>query len=184
VAVARELGVDDEAVGRALQGFQGIGRRFHAVECDRPGGSVMLVDDYAHHPRELAATMKAIREGWPGRRLLMVFQPHRYSRTHEQFDDFVKVLSGADALVLAEVYPAGEALVAGAEGRDLARAIRARGQVEPVLVDPLADLPEVLDGLLRPQDILLTAGAGDIGAVAARLPRLLCSGVDQEEALI
>jgi len=183
VAVARELGVDDEAVGRALQGFQGIGRRFHAVECARPGGSVMLVDDYAHHPRELAATMKAIREGWPGRRLLMVFQPHRYSRTQEQFDDFVKVLSGADALVLTEVYPAGEPLVAGAEGRDLARAIRARGQVEPVLVDPLADLPEVLDGLVRPEDILLTAGAGDIGAVAARLPRLLCSGVDQEEAL-
>jgi UDP-N-acetylmuramate--alanine ligase len=183
VAVARELDVDDDATARALEGFQGIGRRFHTVECERRGGDLILVDDYAHHPRELAATLAAIREAWPRRRLLTVFQPHRYSRTHEQFDDFVKVLSGADALVLTEVYPAGEAPLVGAEGRDLARAIRARGQVEPVLVDPLSDLPEVLEGLVRPGDIVLTAGAGDIGAVAARLPLLLCRSADREETL-
>jgi UDP-N-acetylmuramate--alanine ligase len=174
VAVARELGVDDAAVRRGLEGFQGIGRRFHTVSCRRGGGEVVLVDDYAHHPRELAATLEAIREGWPGRRLLMVFQPHRYTRTQEQFDDFVRVLSGADALVLTEVYAAGEPPIPGADGRDLARAIRARGQVEPVFVDPLAELPAVLGGLVRPGDIVLTAGAGDIGAAARRLPEQLC----------
>ncbi len=174
VAVARELGVADEAIQRGLAGFQGIGRRFNAVECRRPEGEVMLVDDYAHHPRELAATIAAIREGWPGRRLVLAFQPHRYTRTQEQFDDFVQVLSRADVLVLTEIYPAGEAAIAGAEGRDLARAIRARGQVEPVFIDPVGDLPDVLDGLLQAGDVLLTAGAGDIGAIAARLPELVC----------
>jgi len=181
VAVARELGVADEAIRRGLAGFQGIGRRFNALRCGRPDGEVMLVDDYAHHPRELAATMDAIREGWPGRRLLLAFQPHRYTRTQEQFDDFVQVLSRTDVLLLTEVYAAGETPIPGAEGRDLARAIRARGQVEPVFVDPVGDLPGVLDGLLEPGDILLTAGAGDIGAIAARLPELVCERLLERE---
>ncbi|MGD8310688.1 MAG: cyanophycin synthetase, partial [Chromatiales bacterium] len=179
VAVARELGVEDSAIRRALEGFQGIGRRFHTRVCGFDDGEIVLVDDYAHHPRELAATLEAIREGWPGRRLLMAFQPHRYTRTQEQFDDFVRVLSRADALVLTDVYPAGERPIPGADGRDLARAIRARGQVEPVFVDPLAELPGVLAGLLRPGDVVLTAGAGDIGAVAAGLAQRLCAKADE-----
>jgi UDP-N-acetylmuramate--alanine ligase len=179
VAVARELGVEDSAIRRALEGFQGIGRRFHTRVCGFGDGEIVLVDDYAHHPRELAATLEAIREGWPGRRLLMAFQPHRYTRTQEQFDDFVRVLSRADALVLTDVYPAGERPIPGADGRDLARAIRARGQVEPVFVDPLAELPGVLAGLLRPGDVVLTAGAGDIGAVAAGLAQRLCAKADE-----
>jgi UDP-N-acetylmuramate--alanine ligase len=133
----------------------------------------MLVDDYGHHPREVAATVAAVRDGWPERRLVLVFQPHRYSRTREQFEDFVKVLSQTDVLVLSEVYAAGEEPLPGADGRTLSRAIRLRGQVDPVFVDPLAELPEVLRGLLRDGDILLTCGAGDIGQVAQGLAEQL-----------
>ncbi|MES9844706.1 MAG: UDP-N-acetylmuramate--L-alanine ligase [Candidatus Sedimenticola sp. PURPLELP] len=171
IAVARELGVEISAIQRALDGFQGIGRRFQTNECRLPDGrEILLVDDYGHHPREVAATLEAVREGWPKRRMVLAFQPHRYTRTQEQFDDFVQVLSKPDLLVLAEVYAAGEAPIAGAEGRDLSRAIRTRGQVEPVFVDPVGDLPEVLGGLVRDGDIVLTLGAGDIGAIAAALP--------------
>ncbi len=177
IAVALELGVSEAAIQQALAGFQGIGRRFQTSECHLPGGgSVLLVDDYGHHPREVAATLEAVREGWPGRRLLLAFQPHRYSRTQEQFDDFVQILSRADVLVLTEVYPAGESPIPGADGRALSRAIRTRGQVDPVFVDPVADLPEVLAGLLRDGDMVLTLGAGDIGTVAAKLPTLICNG--------
>jgi UDP-N-acetylmuramate--alanine ligase len=130
----------------------------------------LLIDDYAHHPREIAPTLEAVRAGWPGRRLVVVFQPHRHTRTHDLFDDFIEVLSAVDALLLCEVYAAGEAPISGADGRALARGIRARGQVDPVFVAELATLPEVLADILQEGDILLTLGAGDIGAASARLP--------------
>jgi UDP-N-acetylmuramate--alanine ligase len=139
-----------------------------------------LVDDYGHHPREVAATIAAIREGWPERRLVLVFQPHRYSRTQEQFDDFTQVLSQADVLVLTEVYAAGEAPIAGADGRALSRAIRARGQIEPVFLDPLSDLPELPSGVVQDGDVVAMMGAGDIGALAANMPELLCAEAGDE----
>jgi UDP-N-acetylmuramate--alanine ligase len=170
IAVATELGVTDEAIQRALSGFQGIGRRFHvAGEIPFAAGKVLLIDDYAHHPREIAPTLAAVRAGWPERRLVVVFQPHRYSRTHDLFDDFIQVLSGVDVLVLCEVYAAGEAPVSGADGRSLSRGIRARGHVDPVFVERLDMLPDVLDDILHDGDVLLTLGAGDIGAAAAQL---------------
>ncbi len=170
VAVAGELGVSDEAIRHALEGFEGIARRFQVYgELPAPAGQVLLVDDYGHHPREVAATVRAIRDGWPERRLVLAFQPHRYSRTRDLFEDFAQVLSQVDALVLLEVYAAGEAPIPGADGRTLSRAIRARGQVDPVFVPSTTDLPEALAGVLAGGDVLLTLGAGDIGAVARRL---------------
>ena len=177
IAVAHELEVPDEAIRRGLEGFQGIGRRFQIYgDIHTTAGEVLMIDDYGHHPREVAATVQAIRDGWPGRRLLVAFQPHRYSRTRDLFEDFVKVLSEVDVLVLLEVYAAGEAAIAGADGRALCRAIRARGQVDPVFVETAIELPNVLPALLRDGDILLTLGAGDIGAAAANLPALLARG--------
>ena len=170
IAVATELGVSDEAIQQALSGFQGIGRRFQmAGEIPVAAGSVLLIDDYAHHPREIAPTLAAVRSGWPQRRLVVVFQPHRYSRTHDLFDDFIQVLSGVDVLVLSEVYAAGEAPISGADGRSLSRGIRARGHVDPVFIEKLEMLPDVLDDILHDGDVLLTLGAGDIGAAAAQL---------------
>ena len=170
IAVATELGVSDEAIQQALSGFQGIGRRFQmAGEIPVAAGSVLLIDDYAHHPREIAPTLAAVRSGWPDRRLVVVFQPHRYSRTHDLFDDFIQVLSGVDVLVLSEVYAAGEATVSGADGRSLSRGIRARGHVDPVFVENLDMLPDVLNDILHDGDVLLTLGAGDIGAASAKL---------------
>jgi UDP-N-acetylmuramate--alanine ligase len=170
IAIATELGVSDAAMQRALAEFQGIGRRFHLVgEIPAPAGRVLLVDDYAHHPREIAPTLAAARAGWPGRRLVVVFQPHRFTRTHDLFDDFIEVLSTVDVLVLCEVYAAGETPISGADGRALARGIRARGQVDPVFVADLATLPAVMGDILQDGDILLTLGAGDIGAASARL---------------
>jgi UDP-N-acetylmuramate--alanine ligase len=177
IAVARELGVEDAAIQRALAGFQGIGRRFQLYgEITTAAGSVLMIDDYGHHPREIAATVQAVRAGWPQRRLVAVFQPHRYSRTRDLFEDFVKVLSEIDVLLLLEVYPAGEEPISAADGRALSRAVRARGQVDPVFVDTLADLPAVLRSLLQDGDVLLTSGAGDIGAAAAKLPEQLREG--------
>ena len=174
VCVGLELGVPETAIRRALAGFQGIGRRFVVSPVrDRNGRDLVLIDDYGHHPRELAATMEAARQGWPGRRLVLVFQPHRYTRTQEQFDDFVQVLSRVDRLVLCEVYPAGEAPIPGADGRALSRAIRARAQVDPVFCQQLEEVPRVLARLLEDGDLVLLSGAGDIGGLAARLPRLL-----------
>ncbi|MDJ0806483.1 MAG: UDP-N-acetylmuramate--L-alanine ligase [Gammaproteobacteria bacterium] len=178
IAVALELKADVPSVQRALRQFQGIGRRFQARTCTIGERSVMLVDDYAHHPREIAATLAAVRNGWPERRLLVAFQPHRYTRTQEQFDDFVQVLSSVDVLILSEVYAAGEESIRGAESRDLSRAIRTRGQVDPIFVDPVEELPVLLDGLLKDGDILLTLGAGSIGAVAADLKSRWCEGGD------
>jgi UDP-N-acetylmuramate--alanine ligase len=171
IAVAREVGVGTEEIRQALAKFEGIGRRFNATECQlNDGRQIMLVDDYGHHPREVAATLDAVREGWPERRLVLVFQPHRYTRTQEQFDDFAQVLSRPDVLVLAEVYAAGETPIAGADSRALSRAIRTRGKVDPVFVDPIGELPQLLDGIIKDDDIVLTLGAGDIGQVAALLP--------------
>jgi len=177
ICIALELGVEQAAICRALAGFQGIGRRFVVEQInDLQGRELILVDDYGHHPREIAATLEAARCGWPGRRLVLVFQPHRYTRTQEQFEDFVKVLSAADVLVLTDVYPAGEAPIAGADGRSLSRAIRTRGEVDPVFAEEVAEVPRLLVNLLADGDLVLTLGAGDIGGLAARLPALLQSG--------
>jgi UDP-N-acetylmuramate--alanine ligase len=174
IAVGLELGVDEEAIRRALAGFQGVGRRFVVSELrDAHGRDLVLVDDYGHHPREVAATLEAARAGWPGRRLVLVFQPHRFSRTQEQFDDFVRILSTADVLVLCEVYPAGEPLIAGADGRSLSRAIRARGDLDPIFAPEIAEVPRLLGNLLQDGDLVVLMGAGDIGGLAARLPALL-----------
>jgi len=177
IAIALELGVDEDAIQRALAGFQGIGRRFVVTDCSSADGRrLTLIDDYGHHPREVQATMSAARGSWPGQRLVLVFQPHRYSRTQEQFDDFVQVLSEADVLVLCEVYPAGEQPIPGADGRSLARAIRSRGQVEPVFAQDLAEVPQVLENLILDGDLVLISGAGDIGALAGGLPEQLRRG--------
>jgi UDP-N-acetylmuramate--alanine ligase len=171
IAVATELGVPDAAIQQGLAGFQGIGRRLQvAGEVQTSAGSVLLIDDYAHHPREIAPTLDAVRQGWPGRRLVVAFQPHRYTRTRDLFDDFIQVLSDADVLILGEVYAAGETPISGADGRALCRGIRTRGQVDPVFVETITDLPGVLADILQDGDVLLTLGAGDIGSVAMRLP--------------
>jgi UDP-N-acetylmuramate--alanine ligase len=174
IAVATEVGISDEIIQSVLAGFEGIGRRFQmAGEIATPAGRVLLIDDYAHHPREIAPTLAAVRAGWPERRLVVAFQPHRYTRTYDLFDDFVQVLSGVDALILCEVYPAGESPVSGADGRALCRGIRARGHADPVFVERIADLPSVLRDSLQDGDVLVTMGAGDIGAVSARLVDVL-----------
>ena len=174
IAVASELGVSDAAIQKALADFQGIGRRFQlAGELATTAGSVLLIDDYAHHPREIAPTLAAVRAGWPERRLVVVFQPHRFTRTQDLFDDFIKVLSEVDVLVLGEVYAAGETPISGADGRALSRGIRARGHVDPVFVEDLGTLPVVLQDLLQDGDVLLTLGAGDIGSVSAKLAATL-----------
>ncbi|MEN8801542.1 MAG: UDP-N-acetylmuramate--L-alanine ligase, partial [Thiogranum sp.] len=174
VAIARELGVDNESMQRALETFAGIGRRFQINgELSIADGSVLFIDDYGHHPREIAATLDAVRNGWPERRLVVVFQPHRYSRTQDLFDDFAQVLADSDVLLISEVYAAGEAPVSGADGRALCRAVRGRGRVDPVFVEEVEGLPEVLKDLLQAGDLVLTLGAGSIGAVAAVLPGVL-----------
>lgn len=180
IAIARELEVDDESVLRALANFQGVGRRFHSYGevSVTPGVRALLVDDYAHHPREIAATVAAARAGWPERRLVAVFQPHRYTRTHDLFDDFSEVLNGVDALVLTEVYAAGEEPIAGADGRALSRSVRSRGRIEPVFVSSLRELPAALRGVVRDGDLVLMLGAGDIGALAAEMPTLLAGGAE------
>ncbi len=175
ISVALELDVEVAGIQQALADFQGIGRRFQIQsDCAIANGSVMLVDDYGHHPRELAATLDAVRAGWPDRRLVLAFQPHRYSRTHDAFDDFVKVLSAVDVLILTEVFAAGETPISSADGRALTRAVRARGQVDPVFLDDVNELPRLLADVVRDQDIVLTMGAGNIGLVAAGLAGELC----------
>jgi UDP-N-acetylmuramate--alanine ligase len=171
IAVATELGVGMDAIGRALGSFQGIGRRFQFCgELTLPdGGHVSVVDDYGHHPTEIHAVIRAVRDGWPGRRLVLAFQPHRYTRTRDLFEDFVRVLSEVDELLLTEVYAAGEQPLAGADGRRLSGAIRARGQVNPVFVGDLDELLSALPAVLRDGDLLLTMGAGSIGGISALL---------------
>ena len=169
-AVGWQLGVGPQQIATALEKFQGIGRRFNLKgELDFGRGKALLVDDYGHHPRELEAVFAAARGGWPERRLVVAFQPHRYSRTRDLFDDFAAVLSSADAVVLTDVYPAGEQPIVGADAKALARAIRARGRLDPVLAGPARELPAVLADVLHDGDLLLVMGAGDIGAVAGEL---------------
>ncbi len=171
IAVATEVGVADAAIIKALAEFKGVGRRFQRYgEVALPaGGSFTLVDDYGHHPVEMAATLAAARGAFPGRRLLLAFQPHRYTRTRDCFEDFVKVLSTVDALCLAEIYAAGEAPIVAADGRTLARALRVAGKVEPVFVEEIAAMPQTIMDVARDGDVVLTMGAGSIGAVPGKL---------------
>ncbi|WP_076537975.1 UDP-N-acetylmuramate--L-alanine ligase [Shewanella sp. UCD-KL21] len=170
IAVASEDEIDDEAIVTALADFEGIGRRFqHLGEFDTANGKVMLVDDYGHHPSEVLATIKAVRAGWPDKRLVMAYQPHRYSRTRDLYDDFVEVLSQVDGLLLLDVYAAGESVIPGADGRALCRSIRLRGQVEPIFVASPELLTDVLPDVLQEGDLLLTQGAGNIGALSKLL---------------
>ncbi len=169
--VGREIGVDDAAIARALAEFKGVGRRFqrHGDIAIPGGGSFTLIDDYGHHPVEMAATISAARESFPGRRIVLAFQPHRYTRTRDLFEDFVRVLSSVDALVLADVYPAGEAPIVAADGRALARAIRVAGRVEPVFVESVGGVAQAVRDIVRDGDVVVTMGAGSIGTVAAQL---------------
>lgn len=181
IVVAADERVPDEAIVNALENFAGVGRRFQVcaeVECtDKEGneGSVMLVDDYGHHPREVEVTLDAIRKGFPERRLVTLFQPHRYSRTRDLYEDFVRVLSEPDVLLLMDVYPAGEKPIAGAEGRALCRSIRQRGSIDPVFVERDEDIAQVLSKVLKPGDLLLTQGAGDVGNLAITLTQQLAT---------
>jgi UDP-N-acetylmuramate--alanine ligase len=167
IAVASELRVPSDAIVRALSSFQGIGRRCQWMGDTQLGAArVSVIDDYGHHPNEIRVTIKAVRDGWPGRRILVAFQPHRFTRTRDLFEDFVDVLTSADVLAILEVYPAGETPIAGADGRALCRAIRLRGKVDPVFIAEPAQLTEVLSGIAEDGDILLLLGAGSIGRVA------------------
>jgi len=171
IAVATELALPDAAIRKALAGFRGVGRRFqrHGEVALPGGGRFTLIDDYGHHPAEMAATLEAVRGAFPGRRVVLAFQPHRYTRTRDLFEDFVRVLSTADALLLAEVYPAGEVPIVAADGRSLARAVRVAGRVEPVFVERIDALAAAILRVARDGDIVVTMGAGSIGSVPTQL---------------
>ncbi len=174
IAIAMELDVSEEAILSGLKKFDGVGRRFQLYgDIDFGRGKVTLVDDYGHHPREMMATLKAARGVWPNRRLVQIFQPHRYTRTRDLFEDFTQVLSETDVLVLMDVYPASEQPIPGADGRALARAIRIRGKVDPIFVTDVEDVPGVLKHILQDGDVILTQGAGSVGGLAASLPEKL-----------
>ena len=174
ISIANQLGVDDGVIQKALTEFQGIGRRMQQYgNIQTQNGEITLVDDYGHHPTEVAASIKAIRTAWPERRMVVVFQPHRFTRTQDLFEDFSQVLADTDVLILTEVYAAGEAMIAGADGRSLAAAIRARGQVNPVFVDDINSVPDTLKNIIQDDDVVLTLGAGNVGAIAASLPEQL-----------
>lgn len=176
IAVATEIGIDDAAIQRALANFQGIDRRLqHVGDVDTPSGRITIVDDYGHHPTEVAATLEALRQGYPGRRLVLAFQPHRYTRTRDLIDDFGKVLSSADVLLVTEVYSAGEAPIAGADGRAICRAVRSRGHVEPVFVEKVEELSAALKDIIHTGDLVVTMGAGNINAVSHGLPAKLAA---------
>lgn len=167
IAVGIEEGVKEDAIKQALLNFEGIGRRFHSFgtfPCE--SGEVEVVDDYGHHPKEVDATIKAVREGWPKRRLVMVYQPHRYSRTRDLYEDFVSVLSGVDVLLMLDVYSAGEKEVSGANSKSLCGSIRQRGEVDPIYVESLEKLDELIAGVVSDGDLVLTQGAGDVGKIA------------------
>ena len=171
IAIAREVGVSDEATQKALSEFNGVGRRFtrYGEIALANGGTFALVDDYGHHPVEMAATLAAARGAYPGRRLVLAFQPHRYTRTRDLFEDFVRVISDADAVVLAEVYAAGEAPILAADGRSLSRALRVMGKVEPVFVEDILEMPDSILRVLKDGDVVIVMGAGSINAVPAKL---------------
>jgi UDP-N-acetylmuramate--alanine ligase len=175
IAVAVELNVEDAAVQKALAEFKGVGRRFqrYGEMPAQGGGEFTLVDDYGHHPVEMAATLSAARGAFPGRRLILAFQPHRYTRTRDCFEDFVKVIALADTVLLAEVYAAGETPIVAADGRSLARALRVAGRIEPLFVDAIADMPQAIWDNARAGDVVLCMGAGSIGAVPGKVQDLL-----------
>lgn len=184
IAVASELDVSDAAIQKALMQFQGIDRRLQQYGDVRlPSGTITLVDDYGHHPTEIAATLEAIRQGWSGRRVVLAFQPHRYSRTRDLLDEFARVLADTDALLVTEVYAAGEAPIQGADGKAICRAIRSHGRVEPIFIKQVESLPEALLPILRDGDVLVTMGAGSIGTLAAELPQLLAACATQERSI-
>lgn len=181
IAVATDEGIQDPAICNGLSRFQGVGRRFQVLgDINVTGGSVQLVDDYGHHPREVKAVIQAVRDGWPDRRLVMIYQPHRYTRTRDLYDDFAQVLSEVDLLIMLEVYSAGEQAIPGADTRSLCRTIRQRG-IEPLFVESTDDIPDLLKNVLRPDDLLLTQGAGDITALAHRLAGLDLQSTREEE---
>ena len=170
IAVATDEGVSDEAIVASLGKFEGIGRRFESLaKLTTEQGEIDVIDDYGHHPSEVAATIKAMRNGWPERRLVMMFQPHRFSRTRDLFEDFVEVLSEVDSLVLLDVYAAGEEHISNADSKALARSIRSRGSVEPIYVSSTDQLPTIMNSILKDGDMLITQGAGNIGAIAREL---------------
>jgi UDP-N-acetylmuramate--alanine ligase len=170
ISVATDLGVDDAAIQRALAGFQGIDRRLQVVgELQLPEGEVTVVDDYGHHPTEIAATLEALRQGYPGRRIVLVFQPHRFTRTRDLMDDFARVLSSSDTLLVTEVYAAGESPIEGADGRAICRAVRSRGTVEPVFVPGVDEIATALAGIVRAGDVIAMMGAGSISGAAHEL---------------
>ncbi|MEY4848929.1 MAG: UDP-N-acetylmuramate--L-alanine ligase [Pseudomonadota bacterium] len=172
IAVASELGIADAAIQSGLARFQGVDRRLQFVgELATGTGKAVLIDDYGHHPTEIRATLEAVRQAYPGRRVVLAFQPHRYTRTRDLLDDFAAVLATADVLLVSEVYAAGEAPIAGADGRAICRAVRSRGQAEPVFLSRIEDLPDALRGLLHADDVVLAMGAGNVSAVAHDLPR-------------
>jgi UDP-N-acetylmuramate--alanine ligase len=177
IAVAQALELPDAAVLRALAGFRGVGRRFQRwgelpVATSQGGGSFTLIDDYGHHPVEMAAVIAAARGAFPGRRLVLAFQPHRYTRTRDCFEDFVQVMGTADALLLSEVYPAGEAPIVAADGRALARALRVAGRLDPVFVDDIGRMPQAIAGFVRDGDVVIAMGAGSIGGVPQKVSDL------------
>ena len=172
VAVATEEGVDDDAIQNGLASFLGVGRRFQVYgEYPMEDGTAMLVDDYGHHPTEVDAVISAIRGGWPDRRLIMIYQPHRYTRTRDLYEDFVEVLSKVDQLILLEVYSAGEDLIQGADSRHLSRSIRNRGSVDPIFVEGIEAVPAVIKDIVKPGDIVITQGAGNISVLAKELAK-------------
>ncbi len=176
IAVATELEVSDQAIQNALASFHGVDRRLQQYgDVQTEVGRLTLIDDYGHHPTEIAATLEAIRQGWAGRRILLVFQPHRFTRTRDLLDDFARVLASVDALIVTEVYAAGEAPIAGADGKAICRAIRTHGRVEPLYLERIDELPSALLRIARDNDVVVTMGAGSIGALAAELPGSLAS---------
>ena len=174
IAVADELQVSNKVIIKSLSEFEGIDRRFQLIgNIETESGTVMLVDDYGHHPTEIEATLAAAKSGWPGKRIILIFQPHRYSRTRDLMDDFVNVLSEVDVLILLDVYAAGEEPIPGADGRALAKAIRTRASIEPIFSDSFDNLQKILLDLIKDGDFILTMGAGDISSYASDLPNLL-----------
>lgn len=182
IAVATEEGVSDDAIMRALVEFEGTGRRFdHLGEFETGNGNVMLVDDYGHHPSEVDVTIQAARAGWPDKRLVMIFQPHRYSRTRDLYDDFANVLEQVDVLVMLDVYSAGETPIAGADSRSLCRTIRSRAKIDPIFVPQAENLPAILANIIQNDDLVLTQGAGDVGKIARQLAELQLNVADMQK---
>ncbi len=183
ICVATEMRVPDQAIQTSLNEFKGIGRRFQILgELRLADGTIVLLDDYGHHPREMAATIAAARLAWPARRLVLIFQPHRYTRTRDLFEDFVQELSSVDVLVLLDVYSAGESPIAGADGRTLSSAVRLRGQVNPVFVGDSSELSNISSSILKAGDLVITMGAGNVGQIASELPEQLAKIMNAELA--